>query len=75
MKRSLYGFCCFFAATAFTTQASQYVGNPSADNGWSTTGAVSIFGHSGERDSGGDPETSRLVINTINHHLLHLECT
>ena len=66
MKRILFVFCCFFTATAFTTQASQYVGNPSADNGWSTTDAVSIFGHSGERDSGGAPESSRLVINTIN---------
>jgi len=41
------------------------VGNPTSGNGWSTTGTVSIVAHSGERDVGGDPDTSRHVIHTI----------
>jgi hypothetical protein len=45
---------------AATSQATP-IGNPSASNGWSTTGAVSIAGHSGERTTG-----NRYVANLIN---------
>ena len=46
--------------------ATLFVGNPSAGNGYDTTSAVSIIGHSGERDSGVDPASARVVLNTIN---------
>lgn len=54
------------ALAIFSSQSSAApVGNPNAGNNWSTTSAVSIVRHSGERDTGSGG-SGREIINMIN---------